>query len=376
MRRIAAALVVALACCTSAPAAPSPAPSAASQRAVPSATVLPSSGLGTLTKLADGTLVVSVPDCTSTTQGGAIAGCEVFEAAADRAVFVAILRTTAGMFEARSIDLASGEMRVLRPRADVGMHVADVRGQYAIIEEDDVFGGGSTHARLLRIPWADPAHAEVLDEIDLVGLGGGDTWNPWPAAKTNGRETVWLHAGGLVLPHQVMLQSADGTKQSIFETDKPVFFDVDESGRVAIASPPSSPNPPVTQELSLYASGSIRRIASRPIEQSGYAMSFSKTIGWTLGTGAVRFIDGVELIPVAGGASKTIKPDAGCLSAGRTANDIVSVCPSGVRLVDAASGSSRAGPPSRIVLVSRGALLWRTAADLAANPQVYRITPQ
>jgi len=31
-------------------------------------------------------------------------------------------------------------------------------------------------------------------------------------------------------------------------------------------------------------------------------------------------------------------------------------------------------PPSRVVVANPRALLWRTAADLAANPMIWRIT--
>src|SRR5207302_122461 len=172
--------------------------------------------------------------------------------------FVAGLRQADGTFEARSIDLATGEIRVLIPRADVGMHIDDHDDGIAVLEEDDARGGGSAHARLIRVPSRDPSGAAVLDDIDLVGLQGGDRWNPWPMAKTNGRETVWLHAGGLFLPHDVILQTADGQKRSVYQTDQAVWFDIDDNGRVAIATlaaPLAGATTPTTEELFIYEGG-------------------------------------------------------------------------------------------------------------------------
>src|SRR5439155_158519 len=87
-------------------------------------------------------------------------------------------------------------------------------------------GGGDAHVSLLRVPWRDPAQTETLDEIDLTGLRGGDTWNPWPYAKTNGRDVVWLHAGGLFDPHEIILLGPNGPRQTVLTTDKPAYFDL------------------------------------------------------------------------------------------------------------------------------------------------------
>jgi len=198
-------------------------------------------------------------------------------------------------------------------------------------------------------------------------------------AKTNGRETVWLHAGGLFLPHDVILQTADGQKRSVYQTDQAVWFDIDDNGRVAIATlaaPLAGAATPTTEELFIYEDRALRRLGTRAVGDSGIPISFADAIGWTLGTGSVRRIDGVEIVPLAGGATRTIRPESGCVYTGRTAAEIVTICPSGARLFDVASGAVRSGPQSRVVLASRHALIWRTAADLAANPQVYRITPE
>src|SRR5438552_1957454 len=275
MRGAIVLVAVTLMSCAPQTAGPTPTPlQAASAR--PSPAVLPSSGLGALSKLPDGTLVVSVPDCATTSQGGAIAGCEVIETAADKGAFVAGLRQADGTFEARSIDLATGEIRVLIPRAD-----------------------------------------------------------------------VWI--------------------------------DIDDNGRVAIATlaaPLAGAATPTTEELFIYEDRALRRLGTRAVGDSGIPISFADAIGWTLGTGSVRRIDGVEIVPLAGGATRTIRPESGCVYTGRTAAEIVTICPSGARLFDVASGAVRSGPQSRVVLASRHALIWRTAADLAANPQLYRITPE
>src|SRR5205814_1948631 len=172
-----AILAVALASCVSTPGAPAgsaPAASPAPSRASP--TALPASGLGALTKLADGTLVVSVPDCATTTQGGGITGCELLDAVADHDSFVGVLRWSDGNFEARSIDLATGEMRTLIPKEDLGIKLEDVRGDLAIFLETDERGGGNVHALLRRLP---PRGGERIrhelrgrDRLDARDRGG------------------------------------------------------------------------------------------------------------------------------------------------------------------------------------------------------------
>ena len=372
MKRL-AILAVALASCVSTPGAPSasaPAASPAPSRASP--TALPASGLGALTKLADGTLVVSVPDCATTTQGGGITGCELLDAAADHDSFVGVLRWSDGNFEARSIDLATGEMRTLIPKEDLGIKLEDVRGDLAIFLETDDLGGGNVHARLRRIPWRDPAKADTLDEIDLVGLGGGDTWNPWPAARTNGKDVVWLHAGGLFAKHQVLLLDASGQKRTVVETDRAVWFDLDDGGRIPVAVFSADG---ATQRFFVYLAGAVREIGTRDAAASGYVMSFGDVIGWTRGTGTVRPMDGIDLWTDTGRALRTERPESGCVIVGHTQKDVVTVCPSGTHLKDVlTNGPIRNGPPSRVVLAFPRTLLWRTAADLAANPMVWRIT--
>ena len=371
MKRLAVVFAIVLASCVAtSPPAPT-APISPSTAARASATTLPSAGLGALTKLGDGTLVVSVRDCATATQNGGITGCELLDAAADHDVFVGVLRWSDGTFEARSIDLASGEMRTLIPKEDLGIALEDVRGDVAILRETDDLGGGNVHVRLRRVPWRDPSKADTLDEIDLVGLGGGDSWNPWPAARTNGKDVVWLHAGGLFAKHQVILLDASGTKHVVTESDKPIWFDLDDAAHVPVAVFSADA---ATQRFSVWAGGTLREIATRNASASGSVMSFGDVVGWARGTGSVRPIDGVELFTDAGRALRVDRPEAGCVFVGRTLTDIVTVCPAGVRLKDVHANVVRDGPPSRVVLAFGQALLWRTAADLAANPMVWRVT--
>ena len=370
MRRLAIVAIV-LASCAAAP-TPSPtAPIPATTAARASATALPSAGLGALTKLADGTLVVSIRDCATATQNGGISGCELLDAAADRTVFVGVLRWSDGTFEARSIDLGTGEMRTLIPKEDLGIALEDVRGDVAILRETDDLGGGNVHVRLRRVPWRDPSRADTLDEIDLVGLGGGDSWNPWPSARTNGQDVVWLHAGGLFAKHQVILLDAQGAKHVVTESDKPIWFDLDQGGRVPVAVFSSDA---ATQRFFMSVGGTVHEIATRDASASGYVMSFGDIVGWARGTGSVRPTDGVELFTDTGRALRVDRPEAGCVFVGRTSKEIVSVCPAGVRLEDVHANTVRDGPPSRVVVAFPRALLWRTVADLGANPMVWRIT--
>jgi hypothetical protein len=370
LRRTLLALV--LAGCSLAPAARTPTPppaSATTQRPVP--TALPSSGLSALTRLADGTLVASVPDCVTTHDAsGGITGCELIQAMVDRGVFVAVLRWSDGFLEARAIDLATGEMRSLVPKEDFGLVIEDVRDDLVLIRETDDLGGGDVQVRLLRVPWRDPTKVEVLDEIDVSGVGGSD-WNAWPYARTNGRDVVWLHAGGLVASHEIELLSAAGQKRAIATTDGPAFFDIDDAGRVALATFNADRS---TQTLQLYDGSTLRQLATRGGDAAGSVASFGELIGWTRGFVTAAPPGQVDLVPASGGAARSVRPEPGCLVAGFTAKDVVTVCPAGLRLIDAATGAIRDGPNSRIVHSSRRGLLWQIAADLAANPQVWRIT--
>src|SRR5207237_554310 len=147
--------------------------------------------------------------------------------------------------------------------------------------------------------------------------------------------------------------TADGQKRSVYQTDQAVWFDIDDNGRVAIATlaaPRAGAATPTTEDLFIYEGGALRRLGTRAVGDSGIPISFADAVGWTLGTGSVRRIDGAEIVPLAGGATRTIRPESGCVYTGRTAAEIVTICPSGARLFDVASGAVRGGPQSRVRL--------------------------
>jgi len=316
---------------------------------------------------------VSFSDCDARTIPGSLPACELVQAALDRDVFVGVLRrsSAAGFtYEARAIDLQTGETRVLRQLEDTELVIEDVRDAVVLLRQSEDYGGGDAHVRLLRVPWRDPARTETLDEIDLTGLGGGDTWNPWPHARTNGRDVVWLHAGGLFGPHEIILLGANGPRQTVVTTDKPAYFDLDESGRVAVAMFSADR---ATQGVHVY-DGRSRQLGSRSADEAGYVVSFADTVGWVRGFGTARPPTEVELIPVGGGRSRAARAESGCVVIGATAREVATICSSGVRLIDVAGGAIRDGPRGRIALAFRGGLLWRTAADLGVSPEVWRVT--
>ena len=371
------ALALALVACTAQPSArtftPAPPVSGSpSESATPTPGPLATqSGIATLARSADGTLALSIPDCVATRVAGQLGGCEVIATSADRSVFVATLRYDDGTIEGRAIDLATGSMGVLRARADLGASIDAIRDDNVLLLEADYTGAGSAHVKLSRVPWRDPAKAQLLDELDLVGIGGGDTWNPFPSAKTNGRDVVWLHAGGLFLEHEIVLQPATGAKKTVLRTDHPVWFDIDDSGRVAIAAANADAT---KQELWLWDGVTLRRLGSRDIDAGGFVVSFDNSIGWAHGYGTVRPASDFEIVPIDGGSFKTIRPESGCAIVGGTAKELVSICGSGSRLINVTSGVVRDGPKSRIVLPFPRALVWRMTADLAANPEIWRVT--
>jgi hypothetical protein len=346
------------------------APPGAPRTAPPRTSTAPPAAVAT----AGAAWTVSFPDCDARTISGSLPACELLQAAVDRDVFVGVLRRSAAAgitYEARAIDLQSGDSRVLRQLEETELVIEDVRDAVVLLRETEDFGGGDAHVSLLRVPWRDPAQTETLDEIDLTGLRGGDTWNPWPYARTNGRDVVWLHAGGLFDPHEIILLGANGPRRTVLTTDRPVYFDLDDSGRVAIASLSADR---ATQELQLF-DGRLRQLASRSADAGGYVMSFADTVGWVRGLGTVRPPTEVELVPVSGGQSRAARAETGCVVIGATTRDVATVCSNGVRLIDVAGGAVRDGPAARIVLAFRRGLLWRTLADFTANPAVWRVTP-
>ena len=317
--------------------------------------------------------IVSFPDCDARSVAGALPACEVVQAAADRGVFVGVLRRASGgviTYEARTIDLASGDIRVLRSPREAEVVIEDVRDPVVLLREVADFGGGDAHVILLRVPWRDPARTEILDELDLVGLRA-NVWNPWPYARTNGRDVVWLRGGDVSATHELVALGASGPRRSILATDRPAYFDLDDAGRVAVATTASEG---LRQELRLFEGGGLRALGSRTADHSTDVMSLGDVIGWPRGASTARPVSEVELVPVAGGPSRAARAETSCLMVGWTARDLVTVCSSGVRLIDVATGSIRDGPAGRIVLAFRRALLWRTSADLASNPEVWRIT--
>jgi len=317
---------------------------------------------------------VSFPDCDARSIPGSLPACELLQVAADRDVFVGVLRrsSAAGItYEARALDLQSGETRELRQLEETELRIEDVGDAVVLLRETEDLGGGDAHVNLLRVPWRDPARTETLDEIDLTGLGGGDTWNPWPYARTNGRDVVWLHAGGLFGPHEIILLGPNGPRQTVLTTDKPAYFDLDDRGRVALATFSADR---AKQELQLY-DGGLRQLGSRSADAGGYVVSFADTVGWVRGFGTVRPPTEVELFPVSGGRSRTARAETGCVVIGATVRDVATVCSKGARLIDVAGGAVRDGPAARIVLAFRRGLLWRTSADLATSPEVWHVAP-
>jgi hypothetical protein len=346
------------------------APSGASRTQPPRTVTSAPAAVGT----AGAARTVSFPDCDARTVAGSLPACELLQAALDRDVFVGVLRrsTASGItYEARAIDLQSGETRELRQLEETELLIEDVRDAVVLLRETEDLGGGDAHVSLLRVPWRDPARAETIDEIDLTGLGGGDTWNPWPYAKTNGRDVVWLHAGGLFDPHEIILLGPSGPRRTVVTTDKPVYFDLDDQGRVAVAALNADRT---KQELQLF-DGRLRQLGSRSADAGGYVLSFADSVGWVRGFGTARLPTEVELFPVSGGPSRAARAESGCVMIGATAREVATVCSAGVRLIEVAGGAVRDGPAGRIVLAFRRGLLWRTLADLTSNPEVWRVTP-
>src|SRR2546425_7012170 len=148
-----------------------------------SACVAPSSGSGTASArpatpppaqiaTAGTSRTVSFSDCDARTIPGSLPACELLQAALGHDVFVGVLRrsSAAGFtYEARAIDLQSGETRVLRQLEETELVIEDVRDAVVLLRETEDLGGGGAHRSLLPVSWRGPAHAETVAEIDLTG---------------------------------------------------------------------------------------------------------------------------------------------------------------------------------------------------------------
>jgi hypothetical protein len=355
-----AVLALLLAACVLQPSAPAPATSA-----VPGAPQSP-----TITS-AGNDKVVSFPDCDSRSLAGSAPACDVAQVAVDHDVFVAVLSraSVSGLtFEARAVELATGATRVLRPLADTEIVIEDVRDALVLLRETESFGGGDFHVRLLSVPWRDPARATILEEEDLSAMVGADRWVPWPYAKTNGRDVVWLRATGPLTAHEIVLLAGNGPARVIARTDRRADFDLDDSGRVALSTTSAD-----RAELQIYDGLRTRVLSSRPEETGGLVMSFPDVIGWARGYGTAQPLSEIDLVPIGGGPTRPGRAESSCLIVGSTLRDLVTACPAGVRLIDVATGVARDGPASRIVLAFRRGLVWQMSADLRANPLVWRI---
>jgi hypothetical protein len=356
-----------------------PTTSAAQSAAISSATPATSSAtppatavVSAVTTLADGTRVIRLPDCHPKDAGNYQIECQVVGISGDTNVAAVTIRRFMNggyVFESQAIDLGTGAVFTLRPRAATSAGVEDIRDDVAILTEATEIGANREHMRILRVPWRNASRVEVLDEFDLEGLGGGDTWNPWPSAKTNGKDVVWLRPveqGRL----GIMLLRSDGSREVLYRTTGPIWFDLDDAGRIAIAAGAATPGP--TQQLVLY-NGSLNVLGTRAAADAGYVMAFGDRIGWTHGSGMVAPARDVELVSAQGATIRTIAPPAGCMLAGRTTKQILFNCGTTTQLLDAASFASRT-LASGAVIASKRIIFFREPADFGADPEIWRAT--
>jgi hypothetical protein len=358
---------------TGAAATPSATGGTSAAATVSSATPSATAPVSALTTLADGTRVIRVPDCHPKDMGNYQIECQVVGITGDTNVAaVTIRRFTSGgyAFESQAIDLSTGAMFTLRPKAATSVDVAEIRDEVAILTDTAEAGVGREHVRVLRVPWRNATRAEVLDEFDLEGLGGGDTWNPWPSARTNGKDVAWLRPveqGRL----GIVLLRGDGSREVIYRTTGPVWFDLDDAGRIAIAARAAA-GPDPAQQLVLYE-GSLRVLGSRVGAEAGYVMAFGDRIGWTHGSGMVAPARDVELVSTQGATIRTIAPPAGCMLTGRTTKQILFNCGTTTQLFDAASFATRT-LASGAVIASKRIIFFRESADVGADPETWRAT--
>jgi hypothetical protein len=330
------AFVASLVACGATPAAVSPSPSLAGPAATPTAT----------SAAATPTLVGGTPTPLPTARAGEIrVSLEAGQAPAnaDGEVLIVTRRLTDGRTtRVEAIELKTGAVRSVHETLDAFLSVPALHdGVIAAVEMRETAVPMEMSVRILAGRWRDAA-LTPLDEFSF-GVGGGDTWNPWPAPQTNGWEIAWMHTTP-DRAFEVRLRTTDGSISTIYSSKRPYFFALGRSGDVAIGDLAVDQTTPVALRL---ASGStVRTLLERPPADSGQVFwQVGGRIVWTFGPGVVRAIPSAERITVATLARETRTPPPGCFFAAATEERLVYSCADHLELE---GSSERIGPATQV----------------------------
>jgi hypothetical protein len=308
------ALAACLVACTASPVAASPASA--------SATVSPTS-----TAAATPTLPGGSPTPLPTARAGEIRislESGQVPANADGEVLIVTRRLTDGRTtRVEAIELRTGAVRAVRETVDAYVEVPSIRdGVLTLVETENTSVPMELRVRVIAGRWREQTFAQ-LDEFTF-GLGGGDTWNPFPAPQTNGWEVAWLHTTP-DRTYEVRLRSAEGAIQTIYSSKKPFFFALGRTGDVVIGDLAVDATTPVA--LRLISRGAQRTLLERPPAASGQVFwQIGGRVLWTTGPGVVRPIPSTERIVVATLAREDIASPAGCFFGGATEERVVFQC--------------------------------------------------
>jgi hypothetical protein len=312
------ALAVCLVACTAPPAAASPAASLASA----SATVSPTS-----TAAATPTLPGGSPTPLPTARAGEIRislESGQVPANADGEVLIVTRRLTDGRTtRVEAIELRTGTVKAVRETVDAYVQVPSIRdGVVTLVETQDTGVPMEQRVRVIAGRWREQTFAQ-LDEFTF-GLGGGDTWNPFPAPQTNGWEVAWLHTTP-DRTYEVRMRTTEGAIQTIYASKKPFFFALGRTGDVAIGDLAVDATTPVA--LRLISRGAQRTLLERPPAASGQVFwQIGGRVLWTTGPGVVRPIPSTERIVVATMAREDVMTPPGCFFGTATEERIVFSC--------------------------------------------------
>ncbi|MGH2378151.1 MAG: hypothetical protein ACRDGT_06700 [Candidatus Limnocylindria bacterium] len=212
-----------------------------------------------------------------------------------------------------------------------------------------------------------------LDEFDAVIFGGGDTLNPWPDPKTNGRDVVWLRVIEDGRAYEVVVSRGDALPTVLETTAEHTFYAIDGLGRIATTT--AAGEGEVSLRVYPAQSGTHLELGRRDARNGGLVDWAGERVVWFEGYGVVRPPVRADLFDPATGNGAPFDPPAGCtLFFGTTIRHLLVSCLDGV--VNAhdlkTGGILRLAP---VVRAFPRALLMRSTAEFNAGEGAWLHAP-
>lgn len=190
---------------------------------------------------------------------------------------------------------------------------------------------------------------------------------------------VWLRPTGT--RNELVLSDRGGPGNVIYTTPDGVAFDLDEAGRVAIATFSLSGSA-LDAELFLYEDGRARSVATRGAaapggdEHPGWVTFSAGKVVWSVGLmlTTVRQADVVDL--ATGAATRVGASETYCGYERATQRHVAFFCPGGSsRLYDVATGKTLDFAPASELHAYPSALVWREPDEAGAKTRTWIVTP-